>query len=266
MRVSTYIHIKSTMSIHRTPQTMTPAPRHTVLARRLIRYRSNRAEGSSQPSGVDWEVAHALEKLDDSNWLVRKAALYTLGELEPETLAQHADAVLAMLEDDNEYVIGEAMLTLGKLKPATFAKYAANVVANFRHPDWEVREDALRTLGRQPASIAKYAVDVLAKFGDQDSDVRKTAVQTLGKLDLATLAQHADALARMLDDANEVVIAAAKRVRARLHWMRLRAILRAEWLISHWRGYAFAPGRPGAKRARLHYESLIKGFGEHPTV
>ena len=69
-------------------------------------------------------------QLEDSDWRVRHDAMTTLGNLRPETLAQHAGAVVVRLEDSHWDVRHEALETLDKLKPAALAQYAGAMVAS----------------------------------------------------------------------------------------------------------------------------------------
>ena len=128
-----------------------------------------------------------VAKLEDSAWLVRRAAVRTLGELQPPALAQHGAALVARLKDLDEGVRYWAVKTLGKLDLVTLALY--------------------------DRAIAKVAME------DKDSDVRKAAVDTLGKLDVAALDLHEEAIAKVaMEDKNSNVRRAADRVLSKL-WM-----------------------------------------------
>ena len=265
---------------------MSPTPQHRVLARRLIQYRSNQVEDSSQPSDVDRDVA----RLKHPNWEVRKAALEALGNLDPTTLEKHTEAVLGMLDDGSdgsEYVVGVALNTLGKLKPATFAKHVDAVLAKFGDSEFEVRTDAVTTLGKlEPAELAKYALKVKAKLEDEDNDVRLAAVNTMGKLEPATLTQYTqqviDSLRRVEPDmkgkawrdypnlhpfiANLMMGVegiSPDRVRARLNWMNVRELVRAQRLVQQWLAYTWAPGRPGHTRA---IQEFVSDFAKRQKV
>ena len=64
-----------------------------------------------------------------------------------------------------------------------------------------------------PAALAQHTEAVIARLEDDDWQVREDAVHTLGKREPATLAQHADALVVVhvirLEDSNGHVRSAA---------------------------------------------------------
>ena len=142
-------------------------------------------------------------ELEDSEWIVRRAALATLRKLEPTMLAQYADAVIAGLDRAETRI--DALQTLGKLEPTTLAQYAGTVVARLEEEVQDVadvRLDSLQTLGKlEPRVLAQYASAVVARLADRHPLVRRAALATLGKLEPATLALHANySLFAMLGD------------------------------------------------------------------
>ena len=111
---------------------------------------------------------------------LRKKACYTLSQLEPATLARHADCVAARLEDAEDHVRRVALTMLGKLEPATFADYADCMAARLDDTTYAVRSTALTMLGRlEPATLTQYANDLLARLEDENRKLRKGAMRTL---------------------------------------------------------------------------------------
>ena len=118
-----------------------------------------------------------------------------------EEIAAFNLAVVARFEDTDWQVRKEALKTLGKLEPATLVEHAGRVGVQLEDPHWAVRKAALKTLRKlKPATLAQHAAAVLARLYDSKPLVRKTALETLGKLEPATLAQHADAVIAKLTD------------------------------------------------------------------
>ena len=70
---------------------------------------------SDELSDGDVPLDALLDWLEDSDTDVRVRALDKLGELEPATIAQHANAVVARLDDSDFEVRCEALTTLAKL-------------------------------------------------------------------------------------------------------------------------------------------------------
>ena len=56
--------------------------------------------------------------------------------MDPATIAQHASAVVARLDDSDWEVRHEALTTLGKLEPVTLAQYADPVVERLGDAHW----------------------------------------------------------------------------------------------------------------------------------
>ena len=147
-------------------------------------------------------------ELEDSEWIVRRAALATLRKLEPTMLAQYADAVIAGLDRTETRI--DALQTLGNLEPATLAQYAGFVIARLEDEDVHVRSEALDTLGKlEPTVLAQHAGVVIARFEDSDGALRLNSMQTLGKLEPRVLAQYASAVVARLADRHPLVRRAA---------------------------------------------------------
>ena len=142
-------------------------------------------------------------------WRVRHDAMKALGRLEPETLAQHADAVLVGLDDSDSGVRAAALKAMGKLEPVTLAQYADSVVARLEGPFGHVRKVALNTLAKlEPATLAQHAGAVVARLEDSLSE-RLAALETLAKVEPMTLAQHAGTVVARLEDPSSQVRAMA---------------------------------------------------------
>ena len=77
---------------------------------------------------------------------LRKKACYTLSQLEPATLARHADCVAARLEDAEDHVRRVALTMLGTLEPATLPQYANDLLARLEDENRKLRKGAMRTL------------------------------------------------------------------------------------------------------------------------
>ena len=69
-----------------------------------------------------------LEKLNDSDQHVRRAAVEALAKLPAEALAAHAPAIVGMLEDSNSGVRHAAVKTPAKLPDDAFADHAEAIV------------------------------------------------------------------------------------------------------------------------------------------
>ena len=168
------------------------------------------------------------------------------------------------------------------------------MVARLNDSNWyvheaamSVREAAVKTLGMlEPTTLAQHAGAVVARLGDSNNGVRSAAVDTLRKLEPATLTKYIPNVIKKLrrvqpqwvhtslKDASDLhpffanlkMGAEGKspdHVRARLRWMQLRALFRAQKLAQRWLAYIYEPGRPGfyrtldefgdfAKRQKLH--------------
>jgi HEAT repeat protein len=158
-----------------------------------------------EPKAYTREVVEAVnEKLEHSDQAERRAALTTLGKLEPATLAQHSAALVAKLEDKEWEVRQKVVVTLGKMEPAKLAQLSADLVAKLEDERKEVRQTVVATLGKlEPAKLAQLSADLVAKLKDPRKYVRQTVVEMLGKLEPATLAQqHGADLVQMRDRAD----------------------------------------------------------------
>ena len=87
--------------------------------------------------------------LSDSDWLVRRSAVMTLGKVRPDALVQHSAALVAKLEDSYIDVRWAAVKMLGKL-PAVRgnvdAVHTAIVTRLRTDSDSGVRHEAWQTL------------------------------------------------------------------------------------------------------------------------
>ena len=153
-----------------------------------------------EPKAYTPEVVEAVTKLEDSDVGVRRAALKTLGMLEPATLAQHGTALVVRLEDSDAVVRQALVKTLGKLEPATLALRGAALIARLEDSDAGVREAVVKTLGKlEPGRLAQHGAALVSRLEDSGAGVRRAVVQTLGMLEPATLAQHGAALVARLE-------------------------------------------------------------------
>ena len=190
--------------------------------------------------------------LEDADWSVRYHALNELGDLEPATLVQHADAVVARLEDSVWNVRYRALTALAKLEPATLAQYAEAVVARLEDSWMHVREAALETLAQlEPATLAQHAGAVVASLEDSDWLVREEAYHTLEFLPRyvrdATRGVYRDELLSRALDHGEVE-ELRSRLLGRLGWYRCRIRLRVRSLSLYWYALPYRPSGPGHAR------------------
>ena len=216
-----------------------------------------------------------LVRLDDPDSNVRAMALATLGRhgnMEPATLAQHADAVIARLEVDEGYVRGYAVIALRELEPVTLAQHANAVVARLDDSNQSVRYAAVSTLGKlEPATLAQHANAVVARLEDSAESVRRLALETMGELEPMTLAHHANAVIARLEDSSEVVRNTAlatltalplvvtqdvdlkssevrSRLLGRLAWYNYRLHARVKRIALYWYALPYRPSGPGHTR------------------
>ena len=73
-------------------------------------------------------------------------ATEALGKLEPDDLAQHADAVAAKLDDPDGLVRQAAVETLGKLEPDALVHYEESLNVMFEEGEVDVANAAARAL------------------------------------------------------------------------------------------------------------------------
>ena len=71
----------------------------------------------------------------------------TLGQLEPATLGQHADADVTRLKESDEDVRQAALMMLGNLEPTTLAQHSDAVVAMLYDSVWAWRLQPSRPVG-----------------------------------------------------------------------------------------------------------------------
>ena len=94
-------------------------------------------------------------------------ALYTLEQLEPAALVQHADALVSKLEDSDGRVQLKALGTLGRLDQSALVQHANTVVLMLEAPDKETRCRALLVLRKMgPKALAKHVGAVLDRLED----------------------------------------------------------------------------------------------------
>ena len=203
-----------------------------------------------------------------------------MGDFDPATLAQYADAVVARLEDEDALVRCEALETLSRLPPATLAQYADAVVAMLEDRDAGVAQEVLAMLGHlDPKMLAKYADAVVARLEDEDGEVRCQALQTLGKLELggisAVLGYSLKTIFDQMQDPDQRVRQAALEVlskiatkafprfkpivstRARLRWLMYGLRLRVQRIALYWYALPYKPSGPGHARDIKTWERMI---------
>ena len=129
-------------------------------------------EDSDELSDGDVPLDALLEWLEDSDTDVRVTALDKLGELEPATIAQHANAVVARLDDYDWAARYAALTPLGNLEPVTLAQHAKALITKLEDSSEHVRNAALTTLAALPLVVT------------QDIDLKSSDVRSrlLGRL------------------------------------------------------------------------------------
>ena len=125
---------------------------------------------------------HSAARLADLEAAQRRAAVETLGKLEPRTLAQHSAALVARLLDSNADVRQAVVRTLGKLEPGALAQHSAALLAML---DWDsdacVRRAVVQTLGKGDRSrLVKELADLSAIFAVHPTDLDRWTVWLMG--------------------------------------------------------------------------------------
>ena len=197
------------------------------------------------------DIDFLLEELEDSDELVRRMALQTLGRLEPARLAQYANAVVARLEDSKLSVRGAALETLGALEPGTFAQHAHAVVAMLDEPFLCVRYKAVQTLGKlEAATLAQYANAVLNLL-ENPHLVRVDGTLTTN-VPTTVSAQAERTLLGLPRFVTHGVDFFAPDLRSRLlgrvGWYKCRLILRVKSHTLYWYALPYRPSGPGHAR------------------
>ena len=131
---------------------------------------------------VKQHSAAIVARLADPDAATRRAAVETLGKLEPRTLAQHSAALVARLLDSNADVRQAVVRTLGKLEPGALAQHSAALLAML---DWDsdacVRRAVVQTLGKGDRSrLVKELADLSAIFAVHPTDLDRWTVWLMG--------------------------------------------------------------------------------------
>ena len=201
-------------------------------------------------------------QLEDANWYVRHDALKALGKLGPETLAQHASAVVARLEDSSSHVRHAALETLGNLDTATLAQHAGAVVARLEDLNWLVRRAALDTLAKlEPMTLAQLAGIVVARLEDPSGYTRSVACQALEMLPryVRYATRGVDCMElrlRALDHGAYEYL--RSQLLGRVAWYRCRIRLRVRSLSLYWYALPYRPSGPGHARDVEAWNHMIE--------
>ena len=147
-------------------------------------------------------------KLEDSNAIVRHAALAILHSVGPEIIAQHVDAVVWKLADSVGDVRWAALTVLMELDLAAIAQRAGAIVFGLEDLYSGLRfKAALLLIKLEPAVLAQHADAIVLKLEDPHANVRCQSLLALGKMGPAALVQHASAvLDRLVDTATITVV------------------------------------------------------------
>jgi HEAT repeat protein len=124
------------------------------------------------------EAAHdrLIDRLSDSNWLVRRRAALVLAQTAPRAVAQRL--VMRAAEQPDPVMRRAAITGIGRFP----ADGAAGILADFlsRDPDVEVRIAAATALGAVPDVAAKEALG--RALGDPEFPVRLAARKSLATI------------------------------------------------------------------------------------
>ena len=151
------------------------------------------------------------EILGDSSWVVRQAAVLTIGKLDlVGVLAPFVGAIIRMLDDPVDRVCTEAIRALQRQPPTALSPYADNVAQKLGDTRVDVRLDAVRTLGHlEPVMLARHSDAIANMLRDPDVLVREAAMDVLGAMkSVEALAPYVGAIVKLLDDALSIRIAA----------------------------------------------------------
>jgi len=162
--------------------------------------------------GVHLATAKSIgDVLGDSSWIVRQAAVCTLGRFDlVGCLAPFVGAIVRMLDDPVDRVYTEATCALQRQPPAALSPYVDAVVRKLCDARVDVRLDAVKMLGcMEPVVLARHADTVVKMLCDNDLLVREAAVVLLTVLKpVDLLSPHIDAIVRLLDDSVSMRVAA----------------------------------------------------------
>lgn len=88
---------------------------------------------------------------------MRRAAVETLGGLEPAALARHAGAIAEMLGDTEKHVRAEAAEALGKLPRATVSLHTSAAADALKDPRGGLRSAEAQGM-LEPTALAQHTV------------------------------------------------------------------------------------------------------------
>ena len=156
------------------------------------------------------------ENLSHSNMHVRHGTLNALNALDKKALGQYTDTIVRFMLDAGvqggdawarnralEVLCNLEPGVLRNLEPVVLSAFVSLVVELLWNPDYLVRGDALRVLGRlEQTVLAPHEVTVTRKLADPDVDLRTTAVKALGMFNQVVIAQHAGEIVGSLKDAD----------------------------------------------------------------
>tara|TARA_B100000524_G_scaffold333264_1_gene220985 strand:+ start:1104 stop:1808 length:705 start_codon:yes stop_codon:yes gene_type:complete len=208
----------------------------------------------------------------DSNKEVRSMALYTLEQLEPAALVQHADALVSKLEDSDGRVQLKALGALGRLDPAALVQHANAVVLMLEAPEKETRCRALLVLRKMgPKALAKHVGAVLDRLEDTERNLDdETNINlayetpwlgsvfendTVGDVALRTLRALPSFVTR---NVNFWASDLRSRLLHRLRWYRYVQRLRVQRIALYWYALLYRPGGPGHARDVEAWETMNK--------
>ena len=213
-----------------------------------------------EPATLAPHADAVLARLEDSSDEVRLWALYMLRGLEPATLAQHVYAVLARLEDSEDYVRSAGLSALAKLEPATLAQHTDAVLARLEDSYWEVRLNALQTLAKlEPATLAQHFNAVIAMLDDFHEPVRDEAMLTLGKLPRFFRSCDYDFEYLDIEEMRTLLL-------GRRWWYKYRIHLRVQRLALYWYALPYRPSGPGHARDVAEWDRMIENQDQGETT
>ena len=110
-----------------------------------------------------------------------------------------AAALIQKLEDGDGTVRKAAIDVLALLNHAKLAQYSMNIVGKLGHSDNGVRLTSIELLAAfSPTELARHAHTLALKLEDKSQDVRRAVLETMRSFDEKTLIKHAEAVTNVL--------------------------------------------------------------------
>ena len=147
-----------------------------------------------------WLKLHPPRRTQHDAELLRRRMLMSIEELDAAALAPHAPQLLASLGHRDRQVRQQALRLLGKLEPQVIEDRSAALSALLASTADEVRLYVLETLvklGRAPTIAANGAL-IFDGLSAASPEVRRASIAALALLEPEDLAQYSEAAAEVL--------------------------------------------------------------------